>query len=247
MTDKLSLYNGALRILRERPLASLSEASKARRALDADYDKCLAWCLEQDQWRHALVVARLDTPSATDPAPIGWDYAYELPADFARFYAASPDGAFAVPYNGYEIRNGRLYCGLPALYLKYVSREAGTDLTLFSASYVEFVECALAARNGGAITNNSELLQEIKKLDLKKALSKAKTVDAMSNPNRRFPPGTWVASRGGGMTGEGGNGGGGGNGFYSVGPDFAAYLAGLPTTPGAPGQPWNNGGVLSIS
>lgn len=203
MTDKLSIYNGAQRILRERPLASLSEASKARRAYDADYDKCLAWCAEQGQWRHALVTVALSTMSLDDPSPVGWTYAYDLPSDFGRFYACSPDGSWTDPYNSFEIRNGRLYCELDEIYLKYVSSEAGVDLTLFSATYAEFVEMALAARNGGTITNNAELLKEINGVGLKKALSKAKTVDAMNNAAQRMPMGTWARSRNYRTAGEG--------------------------------------------
>lgn len=203
MTDQLSLYNGALRVLRERPLADLSEANKAKRAFDADYAKCLAWCAEQGQWRHALVVTQLTVASPSDPAPIGWAYAFDLPADFARFYACSPDGSFFDPYNGFEIRGGRFYCELPSIYLKYVSDVAGVAPANFSATYVEFVETALATRSGGQITNNAELMDRLEKMGLKKALAKAKNVDAMNGPAVQMPMGSWARSRNFRTAGEG--------------------------------------------
>lgn len=203
MTDQLSIYNGALRVLRERPLVSLTDASKALRVLNTDYAKCLAWCAEQDQWRFAMDVTALSVASLDDPAPVGWTYAYDLPPDFARMYATSPDGNFVDPYNQWEIRRGILYCELPKIYVKYISKDRGTDLTLFSATYQEFVETALAARNGGQITSNAELVKDIRDRDLKKALHKAKAVDAMNNPNAARRPGSWTRSRNYRTAGEG--------------------------------------------
>lgn len=83
MTDKLKLYNGALAILGETPLASLSEDRAARYWLDRAWaDGVVDYCLEQGQWHFATRTQQLTQSTSIIPAFNSWNFAFQLPDDF---------------------------------------------------------------------------------------------------------------------------------------------------------------------
>src|SRR5690242_8504620 len=95
MVDQLSLYNRALRHLKVRRLANLTENTLARNELDAVYAEVLQAMLEKAGWKFAIRTSQLTADPNIDPA-FGLSYVYALPDDFVRWAAICVDDMFRV-------------------------------------------------------------------------------------------------------------------------------------------------------
>ena len=81
MTSKLTLFNGALRLLGERRLASLTEDRPARRYLDDAWDDGLVDdALEQGFWNFATRTVQMTASTSVEPE-FGYRYAFQKPDD----------------------------------------------------------------------------------------------------------------------------------------------------------------------
>jgi len=202
MASKLSIYNGALRALGERRLASLSEDRSSRRELDDAYDDVVATCLEAGFWNFAMRTVELE--ASTDVVPeFGLNYAFDKPSDWVRTYKMSANERFDPPLDDWNDEQGYIFADVEPLYLRYVSNDVdtGLNLTLWPRSFTAYVEHALAKavclNINSSETRNAELVK-----DLRKAKADALAKDAM-NQAMEFPPtGTWVQSRSNGMRGR---------------------------------------------
>ncbi|MGE0231431.1 MAG: hypothetical protein AB7O39_03160 [Flavobacteriaceae bacterium] len=198
MTDKLSLYNGALLHLDEEPLASLSETGNKKKKLDAAYDSVFRWCLEQGFWNFALRAVTLE-PSDSLTSEFGYSLVFEKPDDWIRTAAMSADEYGRIPLLNYEDRKDYWLADIEPIYLWYVSNDAdyGADLGKWPESYVNFFQYALAHRICGAVTGGQSRKQELLEM-MMRAKRDASNKDGMNQPATRFPPsGRLVASRGG--------------------------------------------------
>lgn len=199
MASKLSIYNGALRAIGERRLASLTEDRTSRRELDDAYDDVVANCLEAGFWNFAMRTVELE--ASLDAAPeFGFNYAYEKPEDWVRTYKVSASERFDPPLDEYHDENGYLFCDVEPLYLRYVSNgvDAGLNIALWPRSFVTFVELSLAQAVALNVSASGTTKEDVERR-LKRAKSDAVGKDAM-NQAVEFPPtGTWVRSRDNGM------------------------------------------------
>ena len=81
MPSKLSIYNGALTIIGERKLASLTENREPRYKLDEIWDNdMIDRCLQMGQWKFAKRTVELTASPSVTPS-FGFQYAFEQPAD----------------------------------------------------------------------------------------------------------------------------------------------------------------------
>ena len=93
MTSKLSLYNGALRILNTARLATLTDDRPERFILDDVYDDSLTMMLEESDWNFAQrTVQMLATPNLR--LDFGFNFGFRRPADFVRLVTLSGNGYF---------------------------------------------------------------------------------------------------------------------------------------------------------
>lgn len=196
MTDRLSLYNGALRLLRDRKLASLTENREPRRLLDDAWNEgAVDFCLQAGQWKFAKRSGQIDYSPSVEPGFPGMQYAFDLPEDFVRTIGMWSDEAMQNPYREYRQEAGFWWGNLETMYVSYVSNDAayGGDMSMWPMSFVKFVEAHLAVEIAGPLTEKG--MESVKARDyyLREALSK----DAMEDPSRRIPDGSWVRSRGG--------------------------------------------------
>lgn len=199
MTDRLSLYNGALRLCGERRLASLSENREPRRLLDDIWgDNAVNACLEQGQWVFATRAVQLDYSPSVEP-PFGYQYAFDLPEDHIRTVALCVDEFFKQPLLEYSQEAGFIFSHLQTVYMKYVSDDIafGLDMSLWPETFVKFVQSYLAVELAPRLKNGSDL----DKLDkaYKKARTESLSRDAMESPTKFAPPGSWVQARRRGM------------------------------------------------
>jgi len=195
-TTKLRIYNGALAIIAERALGSLTEARESRRALDLVYDDGgIDDCLEAGQWYFAMRSARLTSDPSITP-DWGFRKVFEVPEDHIRTCAVAADEMFNQPLLAYKEEAGFWYCDLDTIYVRYVSNHVdyGGNLALWPGTFTEFVKAHFALLVALPIT------QDKKKVALAdayrtRALKDAKSKGAMADPTTFPAEGAWTSSR----------------------------------------------------
>lgn len=195
MATKLSLYNGALRELGERKLASLTEAREPRRLLDDVYDAALIQCLQRAQWKFATRTVEL-TKETDFEASYGYQNLFIRPTDWQRTTKICSDPYEKVPLLEYHIEAGFLYADTDPIYWSYVSDDAGYGLNLadWPANFTLFVETWLATLIVSRITKDENMEIKLHKL-AKRRLTEASSTDAMEAATEFPPMGSWVRSR----------------------------------------------------
>lgn len=204
--SQLKLYQGALRILGEERLASLSEDREPKRVLDSIWDDdFLDSCLEQGFWNHATRTALLDYTASVTPS-FGYRRAFERPDDMIRLIALSADEYFTIPLNQYKSEAGFWYCDHDRIYASYVSNDSsyGGDYSLWPETYRRYVEHELAKRACNRLTQSRVDFADLVKLT-ERALIDARSKDGLDGPMVFPPPGSWSTARRGGSGRDRGN------------------------------------------
>jgi hypothetical protein len=198
MTDKLSLYKGALRFAEERSIATLTDDVEQRHVLDEIWDAgFIDDVLEMGLWKFAFRTIVIDADTGyTDPLGAGWQR-FTLPDDFIKFAQVSTDPNFTEPCLDYQSEGNYIYSYQSTLYIRYVSNDSsfGGDYSLWPGSFENFVEAqlgyeALPRIAGSGSDKKARLEKELDKLRIR-----AKSECAMRDPTK-FPPETaWNRSR----------------------------------------------------
>lgn len=200
----LDLYNGALLILKETRLASLTEAREPRFLLDQIWNEgggagmsVIKACLEQGGWMFAKRTVRLDYDSNVVP-DFGYQYACDKPADYVRLMAISADDQFMEPNNEYNEEGNYFFSPYSILYVKYVSNDPsyGGDMTKWPSSFIEYVKSYMAYKIAGKLTGTKVAPEECLK-EMNRALANAQGKDAIERPAQFPSRGSWVRSRAG--------------------------------------------------
>lgn len=195
-TTKLKLYNAALLLLKQRKLASLTEDQEARHVLDDVWDRgngAVRHCLEQGLWNFAIRARSLEHSASIEPA-FGYQRAFEKPDDFVRLDMISADEYFSDPLTAYESEQSYWFADVTPLYVRYISDDSqyGADYSLWPESFTRFVEAYLATEAAPGISasmgDDVAAIQEDR-------LKSAKSKDAMNEPARFAPPGSWSRAR----------------------------------------------------
>lgn len=205
-TSRLSLYNGALRELGERSLASLVENREPRRVLDGVWDAgAVDACLQAAQWRFAKRTVQL-TPEAGMAPEFGYQNAYQRPSDLIRTTSLSSDEYGNSPLTQYTYEAGFWFADVEPIYVGYVSNGAsyGGDYSLWPANFTRYVETYLAWMSCTRITQDATKYDKLEKLVQKREREAAST-DAMEGPTVFPPVGSWVRARSGGGNRERGS------------------------------------------
>ena len=192
---KLSLYNAALRLIGDAPLASLSDATESRRVLDSIYNDALVYCLEQGLWNFATRAVGLNPDLASPPA-FAMTYGYAKPEDFVRLKGIWSDSMQSFPLAAYVVEASFILANVSPIYVSYVSKAPtrGLNLALWSLSFQYYVETHLAAEISLRLNNDQKLLAGLRKMELDR-LKDAQNKNVMED-GPRFPPiGSWVQAR----------------------------------------------------
>lgn len=206
MTSKLSLYNGALRELGERQIASLSENREPRRVLDSVWDEgAIDACLGAGIWRFAKRTVQMVAETAIEPS-FGYRKAYQVPSDLIRTAGISADEYLTTPLLEYRFEAGYWYCDVEPIYVSYVSNGAsyGGDYSLWPQEFVQYVHAYMASQACIRLEQNETLRDKLEKL-CKRRLAEASSGDTMEDPTRFPPVGSWVSARMGRSRGDVGN------------------------------------------
>jgi hypothetical protein len=202
-TTRLSLYNGALRLLGERPLASLVEAREPRRQLDASWDdNVVDRALEAGLWLFATRSMQYDYSPSIGPE---WGYSrgFDKPTDFVRTAAVCEDEYFRVPLTQYADEAGYWYADLDTIYVRYVSNGStyGNDMARWPQSFVKFLEALMASEIAEPLTHDGAKVDKMLKL-VERQLIDAKSKNAMADPAKFMPTSSWVNARAGNSWGR---------------------------------------------
>lgn len=196
MTTKLRVYNGALRILGERRLSSLTDDVPSRHYLDNAWDDGLVdYILEQGLWQFATRTVKLNASNSIEP-DFGFRYAFEKPSDYVRLSKISVDEFQTVRLDRYETEREYFFSDVDVLYISYISNDAsyGNDLTLWPETFSRYAQAELADRVKDLVTGSDDKYQKVKAA-LKEARIDARSKDAMNQPVRFQQIGNWAGAR----------------------------------------------------
>jgi len=197
MATKLGLFNGALLMLGERSLATLTENREPRRLLDIVWDGGgVRTCLEAGIWNFAVRAARIEYDPSAEPG-FGFDRAFTKETDWVRTSIVSADEYFN-PMKAYQFADETdyWYSNIETLYVKYVSDggDYGNNLAIWPESFARYVEAYMAVRIGNKLTRSGTMVQTLKD-DLKRLRDSALSKDAMNEGTQFAPEGSWNRAR----------------------------------------------------
>ncbi|MGY4295373.1 hypothetical protein ACVWXN_003468 [Bradyrhizobium sp. i1.4.4] len=206
MSDKLAIYNMALGHLLEGSLASLSENTEKRRVLDTFWNNAVGVCLGRTFWKFAKRTVKLDASTSVVPA-FGFTAAFEIPPDWIRTDEISGFEQLSPPLTDVRQEAGFWYANVSPIYLSYVSNDKlyGFNVGAWPEEFVDYVALEHACKACKRITGSAALLQGPDGLlrQAKQAMRKASGIDAMNDPIKFPPQGSWASSRRGFRVGRG--------------------------------------------
>lgn len=147
-TTRLKLYNGALLLLGELRLNTLTEDREARRLLDDVWnDDGVRFCLEQAQWYFAMRATRIDYDPANEP-PWGYNRGFTKPDDWVMTSGVFRDEFLNTPLLQYNDEAGYWYAEVEEIFVKYVSDDSlfGLDLARWPSVFTDYVKAYFAGR-----------------------------------------------------------------------------------------------------
>lgn len=195
-TSRLNIYNKALTMCGSRTIASLSDNCEARRVMDTIWDNgAIDHCLEQGYWNFAMRTVMLDSTSEIEP-DFGYQKVFEKPSDWVRTYAVCSDEYFNNPLTEYADEVGYLWTDIDPLYLQYVSNgsEYGSNMGHWPQSFIRYIEAYMAAEAAPRLTMSEAKVERLKEKE-RMFLSAARSQDAMNEPAKFKPLGSWAQAR----------------------------------------------------
>lgn len=201
MTTRLNLYRGALRICGAASISALTDETEGRRLLDEVWDDGgVDAVLEAGLWNFALRTVQLDYDPAVDPA-FGYTRAFEKPSDWVRTAGVWSDENLEAPLPQYHDETTYLFADLDTIYAQHVSNHAayGNDLSTWPRSFADYAEAYFAGKVCHRLTNDKERIDYIlhpRTGLVDRLLKNARSKDAMRDPAKQLPPGSWTSSRG---------------------------------------------------
>jgi hypothetical protein len=194
--DRLSLYNGALvDHLGEPPLQTLDDDVPVRYTLDNVWDRnAVRRCLQTGQWNFGARTAALEPEDSITPS-FGYRNAFAKPDDFVRTMGVCSDEFFQSPLTAYTDETGFWWCDLDTLYVRFVSDDAqyGLNYAAWPHNFQAYVEGFLALGCCSATTYTDK--RDSLEARVGRLLLKAQSTDAMEQPSKQNPPGSWTTSR----------------------------------------------------
>lgn len=177
--DQLSLYNEALRIVGERPLASLAETREPRLQLDAVWAfGAVNFCLTEVKPRFAVTTVKLT--SFTTDANLGYANVFALPTGYLEQVGVYSNAGLDEPVTRYIVQGASLATDHTEIYVRYVSNVA--PITVWTESFARVVAAYLAR----------EIVPRIKPTDIERvvaeydrALAGSQKADSWEEPGQR--------------------------------------------------------------
>ena len=161
LQTQIQIWNMALDLLVEQPLASINDDKATAKLLLRNYAQQRDYLLERYLWKFALTREELPADS-TRPA-WGFAYRFALPTNALRIIPPTVDGSWNGRPIPYEQESGYILCDLVGpLRLRYISRV--TTEGLFSNGFCELLSIRLALRCAHWLTGKQKLVEQLTSL-----------------------------------------------------------------------------------
>lgn len=190
MSSDVTICNLALQRLGEARILSLSDDSRAARAMNLLYAPTRDGLLRKHPWNFAIKRAAIAADS-TNPA-FGYDNAFTIPSDCLRLLS-NDKGEGETYMDSWKLEGGKILTNEDGpLYIRYVARV--TDPTKLDACFVKLFALRLALDACEELTQSSTKFQLIAE-EYKDALKDARRLNAFENPPADSQDGSWISSR----------------------------------------------------
>lgn len=179
MTTGVSICSNALLMLGAQTINSFDDANSIDRAkMCANlYPTVRDHVLRSHPWNCAIKRILL-APDAAAPA-FGWDYRFELPADYLRVLEVSSGGGQI----DYLIEGRSILANEASIELRYVFANETEDT--WDSLLVSVVTLAMAARLAYPVTQ-SAAMEQSRMQELEMAMRRARAVDGQEEPPQTF-------------------------------------------------------------
>jgi hypothetical protein len=197
---KLTVANGAMRLLKTRKLTAAELSGNTRESArvvnevwDGDFVRGI---LEAGNWRFAVRSRQITADPGIDPqfdGEGGYLYAYAKSDDWLRTCGVFSDPDMRQTCSDYNDEAGYIFANVDTLYVRHISDDVsfGGNLAIWPRSFQEFAEAKLAANVAGPMTQEAESLEALAARRLAAAISK----DVINEPTRRQQHSSWVRAR----------------------------------------------------
>lgn len=204
--QQLGLYNGALRLVGNARLQTLTDNQEARYLLDDVWNDGVGVpqaCLEQGYWYFATRTSKLTNDVSITPN-FGYNFAFEKPADWVRTSAVCQDEMFLVPLTQIRDETGYWFTLLQTIFVAYVSNDPsyGLNFGIWPESFIRAVEGYMAKNIVRKLCAGDESKIAAVQKEAERLLIDARSKAAMNESEAFFPAGTWLRSRWGRWGGQ---------------------------------------------
>ena len=189
MPTKLQVFNIALAMLGQPPMATEDATGEDGRWCRTNWDHAVELAHEKTGWDFAKVRVQCARQAAV---PVhGYSYYYTIPSDCLRILYVSETENRGDELLSYEAEPGKIAASVETLYLTYVSETSIDAPGRWSASFARYVATELAVLCAPKLNpaQQEELARE-----RKKALSDAVGLDATQGPPQRRRHGAWSSA-----------------------------------------------------
>ena len=194
MASDVLICNAALQLIKHsKSITSLTQGTKEANACEVIYEEMRDALLSMHDWNFAT--RRVKLARLTETPAFGWDYGYQLPADFLRLSSIhdNDDGRGTVPY---KIEGNQIQSDASDVYLRYVRRETdpNTMMPLFRLALSKLLASRLAVTLAQSTSRSNDMYNQFTKDDL----PTAKSADAIQDYPEELPESNWITARRGG-------------------------------------------------
>lgn len=198
MASTVDVANRALTKLGAARIASFLDDNKQARSINSCFTTLLEAELRQNRWTFAI--KRSTLPALSTAPTFGYNYQYQLPADFLRldmindmYPSVALDNYISTEVQDYAIENNTIVTDLVSpLKIRYGALVS--DPNLWDSLFVEAFACRLAAEICEDLTQSSGKRDQAWK-EYQRALQAGKRANAIERPPTQLPDDTWIFSR----------------------------------------------------
>ena len=192
--DYLLRYNDALLILGLDDLITVNDDSNRRYKLSQALSSGIVEAeLEDLSWQFGITSHQgFHNPSYT--AVWGFSRSFDKPDDLHRLDGIFSDEFFQVPLDDYADEDGKWYCNLDIIYIKYVSTNFLVTPSAWPAYFQRLISARMALDAGPALKTEGADVDNAKEQYTSRRDS-AMSNDAMASPPRKISNGDWTSVR----------------------------------------------------
>lgn len=187
MSSPVEICNRALQKLGAKRITSFDQDSPNARSCAVAYEKLKKALLRKHPWVFAST--RVALPADTQAPAFGYQYQYQLPADYLRLLPL--DRGYVSPEENYQIEGTKILTNdLAPLQIRYVRNTDENFDPLFEEALASYIAMELCEEITQSNTKMQSALQSYKD-----AIAEAKRTNAIEQIAAEPPEDTWVSRR----------------------------------------------------